>query len=199
MDPRRSSSSSADASSVLALIVDCSGSMAELGKWMLARNLVAAVREQPRLSPETWPLGGIRCFLLGVELVEQGLEPEDELPQREPTGAATLASMQDGLSKLVEECDHLRVLVLSDGRFGRDEVLAFRRWRGAHTGFSVRCISVGADADVLALRSLADPGGVFLAEDIHAALDGWPPGGAAPPLPDGMDGLDPWLLNGGLG
>lgn len=157
----------------LAVVLDTSGSMCEHGKAMLARNLVAYVREQRRLGASSWRLGELHILGWGREAMEMEVAQEEELPQLEAGGQARVHPLLVALEALMPATGELRVLLISDGHLVSADVTAFKTWLRGRPSVSVRTLAVGPDAAVAALGKLAEPGGVFLAEEIVAAMTAW--------------------------
>ena len=158
---------------MLVVVIDTSGSMREQGKAMLARNLIACVREKRRLSDGGWLLGESVIVLWGAEatVVEPALDRD--LPLFPVGSRALLQPLLALLDGLLLKDDRLRVLLLSDGHFPSTEVAAFKAWRRGKPGVSVRVLAIGPDAVPATLAKMADPGGVFPPDEVVGALASW--------------------------
>ena len=159
--------------SLIIVVIDASGSMCEHGKALLARNLVAYVREHGRVGVETWPPGEAVVVLWGAETSLLDVAPEHDLPSFPASGRARVEPLLAVLDGLVRADVAPRILLLSDGHIGGSEITAFRAWRRRHARVSVRALAVGPDAVGATLEKVADPDGVFLPEEIGAAMATW--------------------------
>lgn len=157
----------------LTLVVDTSGSMREHGKAMLARNLVAYVREHQRLGASSWGLGELRVLGWGQEAPEVTLNQEEELPALALGGQAQVRPLLAAMEPLLPGEGVLRVLLISDGHLASADVTAFKAWLRGRPRVLVRALAVGPDAAKATLGELAEPAGVFLAEEVVAALASW--------------------------
>ena len=158
---------------MVVVVTDTSGSMRELGKAMLARNLIAYVREQMRLTDGAWSLGESVIVLWGAEATVVRQSPDQDLPPFSIGGRAILQPLLTLLDSLLSEDELLRVLFLSDGHFPGSDVSAFKVWRRRKPQVSVRSLAIGTDAVPATLAKMADPGGVFSPDEVVAALASW--------------------------
>ena len=158
----------------LAVVADCSGSMRELGKSMLVRNLLAYVRECERLRDRSRPLGQLRVICWGTEASELELGQQEELRSFAVSGRAKMEPLLALLEEIAPGNAKLRLLLFSDGHLASSDAVAFMVWRRKKPGVSVRAIAVGPDAVRAAMTKMADRNGVFLPEDIASALTPWP-------------------------
>lgn len=157
----------------MAVVVDTSGSMREHGKAMLARNLIAHVRECRRLSDGSWYLGNLVVVLWGPEASVVELLPEQEVPAFPVGGRAQMQPLLAVLEPLLPGDGLLRVLLLSDGHLASSELAAFKAWQRRNPKVSVRTLFIGPDAASATLKKMADSGGVFPPEEVVSALSSW--------------------------
>lgn len=158
---------------MLVVVVDTSGSMREHGKAMLARNLVACVRNQDRFGTQTSQIGIPTIVRWGATAEIVDTAPERELPWFDVGGQASIAPLLDLLSALLPRDDELKVLIISDGHLPRAALSAFRAWRRQRPAVSVRALAIGPDAVRATLKKIADRGGVFPAAEATGALATW--------------------------
>lgn len=158
---------------MVVLATDTSGSMREQGKAMLARNLIAYVRERRRLSNDGWGLGEPVIVLWGTEATMADLAPSQDLPPFPVCSRALLQPLLALLNGLHAKDEPLHILLLSDGHFPSTDVSAFKAWRHGKPGVSVRAIAIGPDAMPATLAKMADPGGVFSPDEVVGALASW--------------------------
>lgn len=157
----------------LVVIVDASGSMAESGKSFIAWNLCNYLLQRIRLGTAPWWLNRMTTVTLGEAINVESPAADSTIEYHSPAGHADLATLSRALESLEEERDAgpLRYLLLSDGRFQREQIPVFAKWIRDKRERQMIAIAVGADADVTALNSIAGKTGVFQAEEIAVAID----------------------------
>ncbi len=157
----------------LVVIVDASGSMAELGKSVIAWNLCNYLLQRIRLGTAPLWLDRMTTVTWGETIVVESPDAVSTVEYRSPTGHANLVSLATALESIEEARDSgpLRYLLLSDGRFQREQIPVFAKWIKNKRERQMRAIAVGADADVKSLNSIAGETGVFQAEEITLAID----------------------------
>jgi hypothetical protein len=183
--------------SLMVVVTDTSGSMREHGKAMLARNLIGYVREQQRFSQKQQQHTEPRLVLWGPETSVVRLLPDQELPPFQVGGRCQAPPLLLVLEESLER-SAVRILLISDGHLATSDISAFKAWKRQHPTVSIRAITVGPDATPATLAKIADPAGVFPAEEIVAAITSWsfPLG---PPLPEQLvDVLGQSALDQGL-
>ena len=158
---------------MVVVVTDTSGSMREHGKAMLARNLIACVREQRRLGDGRWRFGEPVIVLWGTEATVADLAPDQDLPLFSVANRALLQPLLALLGSLLSKDEILRVLLLSDGHLPSTDVSAFKAWRRDKPGVSVRTLAIGPDAVPATLAKMADRGGVFPPDEVVGALASW--------------------------
>jgi hypothetical protein len=155
------------------IVADSSGSMRELGKAMLVRNVINHIRGVARLGrgPD-WLMGPV--VLRWAETVERiNLADDSDLPDWEVGGRLRMAPLLEVLDALVGGSPHSRLLLLSDGHWALSDVQDFKKWKRSQPGVSVRSLSIGPDAVRSVLAKVSD-GGSFPAEDVVPAIASWP-------------------------
>src|SRR5689334_17231660 len=110
---------------LIVVVIDTSGSMREHGKALLARNLVAFIREHGRVGVEMWPPGEVVFVLWGSETSLLEMAPEHELPPFPAGGRAQVEPLLSVLDGFVNTGVVPRLLLLSDGHIGGSEITAF--------------------------------------------------------------------------
>ncbi len=141
------------------VLVDCSGSMAELGKQFLMLNLVRTIRQRQGFATDSLPC---QIMVWQKKLYSLDVIEEQDIALPVPYETADTAA-------LLEFCRQLnvsgggRILLLSDG------LSLNKEWIKALTLYdkvSFETLAVGADADHLNLDRLSTCGVTGDAEDI---------------------------------
>jgi hypothetical protein len=158
-------------SEILNLLVDTSGSMYEMGKLLLVRNLVTFIREFSDITPERFPFDGIRLvtFNDGLKLVE--LNKNCETPHFQASGKADLIQLKEWLEAEIEKTPTVKAIVFSDGSFPGDMLKSFGAWHEECPHLTLRAVAIGADASHTRLKALSTNKIVFRSEDISLALE----------------------------
>jgi len=172
----------------LILVVDSSGSMREMGKIMVARNLVAYVRECLRLRIGCEQMCELHLLTWGSTTLIIDLEKDAELSAIEAEGETNVTQLLRVLDDVMAGDFRKRVLLLSDGHLARVELSKLVAWRRDAPSASLRAVAIGPDANEATLRKIADANGVFAAEDISSCLADWHPCDPGP-LPASLDDL----------
>lgn len=166
---------------VTLVVADASGSMREHGKTMLARNLIAYVRESWEFGGRRNQLGELCVVVWGSEASILAVKPGQELPAYAVGGRASVRPLVTLFDSFPEEDCLRHVLIISDGHLASSDVAEFKGWRRAAPKVSVRALPVGPDAVPTTLAKLADPGGVFPPAEVVLAVASWRP--LSPGLP----------------
>lgn len=156
----------------LHVIADSSGSMQEMGKGCLARNLVTFIREL--LAGERGePLGEIALYHWKERVVAVPMQEEVETPPLDPGdpgGRASLERLREFLQSELRNRNEVRAVILTDGNFQRQELKEFALWRKEQAGLALLTLAVGSDASYPSLQELSTGGRVYAPEDVCAAL-----------------------------
>ena len=129
-----------------AVIVDMSGSVAELGKQRTAVNLVHAVKWLDRSAE--------------IYVWQENITQAQDLEGINPAGKSDVHSLYD----FITDSGHTRFLLISDGNFDTREKLR-------PSGKLIRTLALGADANLRNLQQLSTNDTVYLAENVRAAFD----------------------------
>ena len=148
---------------MLYLICDLSGSMAEGGKRLLVRGIVRAVEQYVRLG---YAAADIKLVLWKANAAIADWNQDDEVPAEllQCSGSASV----DAITELLDEKPSGRVLLLTDGWWTSENDSALKKWKQALPLDTIHIIKIGGDANP---RLEGDD--VFSAEDFFSALDGW--------------------------
>lgn len=154
----------------LVVVTDTSGSMREHGKAMLARNLIAHILVQARLTGGACQLGAPMVILWGAEVLVLQQPWDQDLPCFTVGRSARAEPLLTSLTQLLRDEGTRQILLLSDGHLGRENIALLKAWRHKNPKLALRALALGPDAAPAALAKIADPGGVFAPEDLMAAL-----------------------------
>ena len=154
----------------LLIIVDASGSMYEMGKIHLQRNLCRYISQLKMIDQEKYASLKIHFYQWARNFSEFSLKSNGETPTL-AQGSSNLCILSDFLSQHSSETGKLMVLILSDGNFPNSDVVDFKNHLGKLTGPIIRTVAVGADADLLKLKKISTNNTVYLSENIASAID----------------------------
>jgi len=153
----------------LHVIADTSGSMKEMGKIHLLRNLCRYASRLKTLNPQVHSNLNMLFFQWSAEVAK--VTPEDgDIPPLSARGPSDLGALAAFLREARGEDRALRALVLSDGHFSRAEAEDLAQELGSRPRVRLRAVAVGADADLTRLKKISSNGRVYRAEDIASAV-----------------------------
>jgi len=154
------------------IIVDVSGSMNEMGKIHLQRNLCRYAAQLRLLDQEKYSGADIRFYRWAQNISEVALQSDGDIPALNAEGSSSLCVLSDFLSEYLKDTRRSMVLILSDGNFSNSEIVSFQNQLGTLTDLIIRTVAVGADADLLKLKKISTNNTVYLSENIASAIDG---------------------------
>lgn len=154
----------------LNIIVDVSGSMNEMGKIHLQRNLCRYAAQLRLIDPENYSGSDIRFYQWAQNISEVVLQSDGDIPTLNAEGSSKLCVLSDFLSLHLNDTRRARVLILSDGNFDREGFKKFETWKKEHNTNLIRTVAVGADADLLKLKKISTNNTVYLSENIASAI-----------------------------
>ncbi|MBT0338688.1 hypothetical protein [Morganella morganii] len=155
----------------LFIFVDVSGSMNELGKIHLQRNLCRYAAQLRLIDQEKYS-GLDLCFYQWAQNVsEVVLQSDGDIPALKAEGSSNLCVISDFLSQYLNDTGRLMVLILSDGNFPNSDIVSFQKQLGTFSNLMIRTVAVGADADLLKLNKISTNNSVHLSENISSAID----------------------------
>jgi len=143
-----------------------------MGKIHLQRNLCRYASQLKTMNPEAYSDLDILFFQWNADVSR--VEPQDDgdIPPLAAQGPSDLAALADFLrAARGDDGRALRVLVLSDGNFSKEDIAGLAKERDRPPGLLLRTVAVGADANLSKLAEIASNGRFYLAEDIAAAVD----------------------------
>ncbi len=155
----------------LYIIVDVSGSMNEMGKIHLQRNLCRYAAQLRLIDQEKYSGSDIRFYQWAQNVSEVALQSDGDIPALNAEGSSKLCVLSDFLSQHLNNTGRSMVLILSDGNFPNPDIVSFQNQLGTFTGLIIRTVAVGADADLLKLKKISTNNTVYLSENIASAID----------------------------
>ncbi|WP_429105267.1 hypothetical protein [Aeromonas allosaccharophila] len=155
----------------LHIIVDVSGSMNEMGKIHLQRNMCRYAAQLRLTDPEKYLGSDIRFYQWAQNVSEVVLQSDGDIPALNAEGSSNLFVISDFLSQYLNEAEKLMVLILSDGNFPNSDIVSFQKQLDTFSDLIIRTVAVGADADLLKLKKISTNNTVYLSENIASAID----------------------------
>ena len=155
----------------LYIIVDVSGSMNEMGKIHLQRNLCRYAAQLRGIDQEKYADLDIRFYQWAQDVSEVTLQSDGDIPALNAEGSSNLCVLSDFLSQHLNDTGRARILILSDGNFLNSDIVSFQNQLDTLTDLIIRTVAVGADADLLKLKKISTNNTVYLSENIASAID----------------------------
>ncbi len=155
----------------LFIFVDVSGSMSEMGKIHLQRNLCRYAAQLRLIDQEKYSGLNIRFYQWAQSVSEVALQSDGDIPDLNTEGSSNLCVISEFLSQYQSDTGRLMVLILSDGNFPNSDIVSFQNKLGTFTDLIIRTVAVGADADLLKLKKISTNNTVYLSENIASAID----------------------------
>ncbi len=155
----------------LIVIIDTSGSMNEIGKIHLQRNLSRYAVQLRGIAQEKYKDLNVRLFQWEQNICEITIQNNRDVPALTANGSASLNALSNFVSNNLTDTELLRILILSDGNFPNSEFVSFQNRRGTFNDLLIRTVAVGADADLLKLKKISTNNSVYLSENIASAIE----------------------------
>lgn len=155
----------------LHIIVDVSGSMNEMGKIHLQRNLCRYAVQLVLIDQEKYSGFDIRFYQWAKDVSEVALRSDGDIPALNAEGSSNLCVLSEFFFEYLNDTGRSMVLILSDGNFPNSDVVSFQNKLGTFSGLVIRTVAVGADADLLKLKKISTNNTVYLSENIASAID----------------------------
>lgn len=155
----------------LYIIFDVSGSMNEMGKIHLQRNLCRYAAQLRFIDQEKHLGSDIRFYQWAKNVSEVALQSDGDIPAFNAEGSSNLFVLSDFLSLHLKDTGRSMVLILSDGNFPNSDIVSFQNQLSTFTDLIIRTVAVGADADLLKLKKISTNNTVYLSENIASAID----------------------------
>jgi len=156
---------------LLYIIVDVSGSMNEMGKIHLQRNLCRYAAQLRLIDQEKYSGSDIRFYQWAQNVSDVAMQSDGVIPALNTEGSSNLCVLADFLSQHLNDVGRTMVLILSDGNFYNSDIVSFQNQLGTFTDLIIRTVAVGADADLLKLKKISTKNTVYLSENIASAID----------------------------
>ncbi|MCP5208450.1 MAG: VWA domain-containing protein [Hahellaceae bacterium] len=155
----------------LFIFVDVSGSMNEMGKIHLQRNLCRYAAQLRLIDQEKYSGLDIRLYQWAQNIAEAVLQSDGDIPAFNAEGSSNLCVLSDFLSQYLNRSMRSMVLILSDGNFPSSDIVSFHNKLDTFSNLIIRTVAVGADADLLKLKKISTNNTVYLSENIASAID----------------------------
>ncbi len=152
------------------VIIDTSGSMNEMGKSHLLRNLCRFISELPIVNERFFSNVEFRFFQWNTIVSELVIESNVDFPVINPQGSSDLSSLSEMLRGVLNNGEQTRALIFTDGNFPSSKIADFKQDLASFQKLITRVVAVGADADILKLKKLSSNNSVYLSENISAAI-----------------------------
>jgi hypothetical protein len=155
----------------LYIIVDVSGSMNEMGKIHLQRNLCRYAAQLRGVDQQKYASLDIRFYQWVQDISEITIQSDGDIPALNAEGSSNLCDLSDFFSQHLNDTGRSRILILSDGNFANSDIVSFQNQLSKFPDLIIRTVAVGADADLLKLKKLSTNNSVHLSENISSAID----------------------------
>ncbi len=153
------------------IIVDVSGSMNEMGKIHLQRNLCRYAAQLKLINQEKYSGSDIRFYQWAQNVSKVTLQSDGDIPPLNTEGSTNLCVLSDFLCQHLNDTRKSMVLILSDGNFPISEIVNFKNKLCTFADLIIRTVAIGADADLLKLKKVSTNNTAYLSEDIASAID----------------------------
>ncbi|XWY20925.1 hypothetical protein ACNGTP_06955 [Bisgaard Taxon 45] len=155
----------------LYIIVDVSGSMNEMGKIHLQRNLCRYAAQLRGIDQQKYADLDIRFYQWAQDILKITIQTDGDIPSLNAEGSSNLCDLYDFLSQHLNDSGSARILILSDGNFSNSDIVSFQNQLSKFPELIIRTVAVGADADLLKLKKISTNKSVHLSENISSAID----------------------------
>ncbi len=155
----------------LYIIVDVSGSMSEMGKIHLQKNLCRYAAQLQLIDPKKYSGIDIHFYQWAQCVSKITVQSDGDIPPLNASGSSRLNVLSNFISSKLNGTDILRVLILSDGNFSSADIIGFQEQINSFQNLIMNTISIGADADLLKLKKISSNKIVYFSENISAAID----------------------------
>jgi hypothetical protein len=156
---------------ILYIIVDVSGSMNEMGKMHLQRNLCRYAAQLQIIDQDRYAYIDIRFYQWASSVSKIVVQSDGDIPTLTAEGSSNLNTLSGFLYQNLNGSENLRGLILSDGNFANSDILNFQKQLNSSPSLILRTVAVGADADLLKLKKISSNDSVYLSENIARAID----------------------------
>lgn len=148
-----------------------SGSMKEMGKILLLKNLLKYVAELINLNYSKFPVNECKFYNWSSSLSEIKIQSKEDLMAIKPSGSADLERLKGMFEDILVSNDQHKILLLSDGCFSGIGVNQLSSWINEQSGLMIRTVCIGTDANELKLKKLSTNDSTYKAENINSAIN----------------------------
>ncbi len=151
----------------LNVIVDISGSMGEMAKLLLCRNLVSATRDMLAWNIDQFPATSMQLINWNESVKNIEMESNQDIPFFIASGKVDVSSLIQHLEQEKARLgdQRLKSILLSDGNFSHKSSRDLKKWIDGHIDdLDFWFIEIGVDATLHTFEH------VFLAEDIATTI-----------------------------
>lgn len=152
------------------IFIDASGSMNEMGKIHLQRNLCRYLMQLPSIDQKKYLGVDIHFYQWIHNVSEVYLQSDGDIPAFNAVGSSNLRVLADFLSQHLNDTEQA-ILILSDGNFSNSDISSFQKELSSYPDLIIRTVAVGADADLWKLKKISTNSSVYLSENIASAID----------------------------
>lgn len=155
----------------LILIADISGSMSEMGKVFVLRNLFRYASQLKYIEPGKYADVSISFFQWSAEVTEVIPQEDGDIPVLLPQGSSDLDALCRFLRLKGGDGQRIRALVFSDGYFITPEIAHFQELMLSLPNLYLQTVAIGSDANLLKLQKISSDTRAHLAENISSAIE----------------------------
>jgi len=152
------------------VIIDTSGSVNEMGKSHLLRNLCQYISELPCVNERFFSNIEFRFFQWNITMRELIVESDGNFPELKPQFTSDLLMLAEMLKNRVNSEGQTRAIILADGNFPTSDVEVFSKTINSSDDLITRVVAVGADANIRKLKKISSNNRAYLPENISAAI-----------------------------
>jgi len=152
-------------------VVDSSGSMNEMGKSLLQRNLMRFISELPIIDKEKYSDINFIFWSLNSSITELNIQKNKEFPVIVAENKVDLKLFSDKIKEIINKDKNIYIIFLSDGVFSAASVNEFKNSIKEYSNLVLKTVAIGDDADLLELKKISTNDSVFKSEDITTAID----------------------------
>ena len=153
------------------VVADMSGSIEEMGKVFLIRNLLRYISQLALIHEKDYSNVSFKYFGWNSEISELIVQVNEDFPYIEPEGQTNLGQLKAFIENSIDCDESIKTLLLSDGYYSKTDLNDFVDWSKHQRNVAVAVVSIGADADDLCLKKLSTNGKVYKPEETSIAID----------------------------
>lgn len=155
----------------LYIFIDSSGSMAEMGKILLQRNLCRFISQLPNIDDRYSKLD-LLFYEWNSSITELSIQSDGDIPEIFPQNTADLKVIGSFLCDLSmkDQKKAISALLLTDGGFDNSHISEFNSMINGLSNLKLQFVAVGADANIFKLEKISTSHKVYFAEDISGSV-----------------------------